>query len=156
MRPLKATGAAPKKEAAPKPPTGPGLGDPARDGKFEFVVHSVSCGKTRVGNEYLDEKAQGMFCQVAVTVTVRNIGAEAQTFSGSAQKAFDSQGTEFSNDTGAEMYANEGAPTFLKEINPGNSVKGTLIYDVPKGTRLTAVELHDSMFSGGVRVRLAR
>ena len=29
-----------------------------------------------------------------------------------------------SNDTGAEIYANEGSPTFLEEINPGNEVKG--------------------------------
>ena len=49
-------------------------------------------------------------------------------------------------------YTGEG---FLNEINPGNSTKGRLIFDVPKSTKLTALELHDSPFSGGVEVSLS-
>ena len=45
--------------------------------------------------------------------------------------------------------------TFLNEINPGNSAKGRLIYDVPKSVKLTKMELHDSPFSGGVEVSLS-
>ncbi|MFI7598997.1 DUF4352 domain-containing protein [Actinoplanes sp. NPDC049681] len=133
--------------------SGPGLGDPVRDGKFEFTVTKLDCSKTKVGSEFLNEKAQGKFC--IISVTVKNIGKEAQTFDGSSQKAYDAEGTEFSNDTGAEIYANEGSPTFLQEINPGNQVKGKLIFDVPKSTTLTALELHDSVFSGGVKVSLS-
>jgi hypothetical protein len=131
----------------------PGLNQPVRDGKFEFTVTKVDCSKTRVGNEMLGQSAQGKFC--LVSVTVKNIGKEAQLFDGSSQKAYDAKGTEFSNDGAAELYANEGASTFLNEINPGNQVKGNLLFDVPKATRLTAVELHDSPFSGGVRVTVA-
>jgi hypothetical protein len=132
---------------------GPGMGDPVRDGKFEFTVTKLDCSKSRVGSEFLNETAQGKFC--IISVTVKNIGKEAQTFDGSSQKAYDADGTEFSNDTGAEIYANEGSPTFLQEINPGNQVKGKLIFDVPKSTKLTSIELHDSMFSGGVKVSLS-
>jgi Domain of unknown function (DUF4352) len=115
----KATG-----KAVPKPPTkqitkepgatrdsGPGMGDPVRDGKFEFTVTKLDCSKSKVGSEYLNQKAQGIFC--IISVTVKNIGKEAQTFDGSSQKAYDAEGTEFSNDTRAEIYANEGSPTFL-------------------------------------------
>ncbi|MGA5304691.1 DUF4352 domain-containing protein [Nucisporomicrobium flavum] len=133
--------------------SGPGMGDPVRDGKFEFTVTKLDCSKSKVGSEYLNEKAQGKFC--IISVTVKNIGKEAQIFDGSSQKAYDGGGTEFSNDTSAEIYANEGSPTFLQEINPGNQVKGRLIFDVPKSTKLTAIELHDSMFSGGVKVSLS-
>jgi hypothetical protein len=132
---------------------GPGMGDPVRDGKFEFTVTKLDCSKSKVGSEFLNETAQGKFC--IISVTVKNIGKKAQTFDGSSQKAYDADGTEFSNDTGAEIYANEGSPTFLQEINPGNQVKGKLIFDVPKSTKLTAIELHDSMFSGGVKVSLS-
>ncbi|MCA2217871.1 DUF4352 domain-containing protein [Wangella sp. NEAU-J3] len=83
------------------------------------------------------------------------MGDEAQMFDGSAQKTFDSSGTEYSNDTAAEIYANEDSTTFLNEINPGNQVRGRIIFDVPKSTKLTAVELHDSPFSNGVRVALS-
>jgi hypothetical protein len=149
----KAVEAAPEAtKAAPKQPAGPGLGDPARDGKFEFVVKSVSCGKTRVGNSTFGEDAQGVFCQVKLTV--KNIGDKAQLFDGSSQKAFDAKDTEFSNDAAAELYAGSNN-TFLQEINPGNAVAGTLLFDVPKGTKLVRMELHDSAFSGGVQVRLS-
>lgn len=140
------------KAPAPKKPAAPGLGDPVRDGKFEFTVTKLDCSKTKVGSQYLNKKAQGKFCQVSLTI--KNIGKEAQLFHGSSQKALDAKGTEFSNDGAAELYANDDSATFLNEINPGNSSKGKLIFDVPKGTKLTTLELHDSPFSGGVEVSL--
>jgi hypothetical protein len=85
---------------------------------------------------------------------VKNIGKEAQLFDGSSQKAYDAKGTEFSNDSTAEIYANEDNATFLQQINPGNGVKGQLIFDVPKGTKPAHVVLHDSPFSGGIKVPL--
>jgi hypothetical protein len=130
----------------------PGLNESARDGKFEFRVSGVDCGATEVGPEALSTKAQGMFCLVAVSV--KNIGDRAQMFDGSSQKALDAQGTQFSHDGAAAFYANEGNNTFLEQINPGNT-KGRLIFDVPEGTKLTAMELHDSPFSGGVKVSLS-
>lgn len=44
---------------------------------------------------------------------------------------------------------------FLNEINPGNTVKGVLVFDMPKGTTPASIELHDSMLSGGVTVSLS-
>ena len=139
------------KPAAVKPKT-PGLKTPVRDGKFEFVVNGVDCGTKTVGNQLLNEKAQGRFC--LVDVMVRNIGTEEQMFDGSSQKAFDAKGTEYSNDTAAELYANDGTATFLEDINPGNHVRGKLVFDVPTTVVLTELELHDSPFSGGVKVSL--
>ncbi len=43
---------------------------------------------------------------------------------------------------------------FLNEINPGNTVKGMLVFDMPKDAKPTSIELHDSPFSGGVTLRL--
>lgn len=127
----------------------PGLNDKVRDGKFEFVVKGIQCGQTKVGNEYLNEKAQGEFC--FVKMSVKNIGDEAQMFNGSAQYAYDAKGHKFENDTKAEIMLEENS-TFLEDINPGNKVTGTVIFDVPKKTKITKLELHDSMFSGGVEV----
>ncbi|MFI5890978.1 DUF4352 domain-containing protein [Actinoplanes sp. NPDC051513] len=145
------------KPAATKPATkapakkAPGIGDKVRDGKFEFTVTGMDCSKTKVGDQYLNTAAQGKFCVVAVNV--KNIGDEPQTFTGGNQKAYAGK-TEFNNDSEAELYINSDAATFLEEINPGNSVKGKLVFDVPKSTKLTEVELHDGFFSGGVRVAL--
>jgi hypothetical protein len=128
------------------------IGQPARDGKFEFVVKQVKCGVSKVGGD-LGETAQGQFC--LVTVNVKNIGKEAQMFSDGNQKAFAANGTEYSADTAAAIYANKNAETFLNEINPGNQVTGVLVFDIPKNVKLTKLELHDSAFSGGVAVQLS-
>ncbi|MEV4467375.1 DUF4352 domain-containing protein [Micromonospora echinofusca] len=129
------------------------IGQPARDGKFEFTVKSSKCGVAKVGTSMLGEKAQGQFC--LVTINVRNIGKESQMFDGSSQKAYAADGTEYSADTGAAIYANQNAETFLNDINPGNQVTGVVVFDIPKKVKLTKLELHDSPFSGGVTVALS-
>ncbi|MDT0532306.1 DUF4352 domain-containing protein [Micromonospora sp. DSM 115977] len=128
------------------------VGQPARDGKFEFTVKSSKCGVAKVGDSVLGEKAQGQFC--LITINVKNIGKEAQMFDGSSQKAYAADGTEYSSDTGAAIYANKNAETFLNDINPGNQVTGVVVFDIPKKVKLTKLELHDSPFSGGVTVAL--
>ncbi|SCE94832.1 DUF4352 domain-containing protein [Micromonospora saelicesensis] len=129
------------------------VGEPARDGKFEFTVKSSKCGVAKIGTDVIGAKAQGQFC--LVTVNVKNIGKEAQMFDGSSQKAYAADGTEYSADTGAAIYANKNAETFLNDINPGNQVNGVVVFDIPKNVKLTKLELHDSMFSGGVTVALS-
>ncbi|MET8354522.1 DUF4352 domain-containing protein [Micromonospora sp. NPDC005206] len=128
------------------------VGEAARDGKFEFTVKSAKCGVTKVGSDLLGQKAQGQFC--LVTVNVKNIGKEAQMFDGSSQKAYAADGTEYSADTGAAIYANKNAETFLNDVNPGNQVSGVVVFDIPKKVKIAKLELHDSPFSGGVDVSL--
>jgi Domain of unknown function (DUF4352) len=130
----------------------PGIGAPVRDGKFEFVVTSQKCGVPRVGGQYLNHNAQGQFCLIAVTV--KNIGDVPQTLDASSQKAFNTAGQELAADGEASIYANEDHQTFLNQINPGNSVKAILVFDIPKGAALQRLQLHDSPFSGGVEVSL--
>ncbi|MEO3777294.1 DUF4352 domain-containing protein [Micromonospora sp. B11E3] len=128
------------------------IGQPARDGKFEFTVKSSKCGVSKVGTSMLGDKAQGQFC--LITIKVKNIGKEPQTLDGGSQKAYAADGTEYSSDTEAGLYANEEQSTFFEEINPGNQVTGVFVFDIPKNVKLTKLELHDSMFSGGVTVSL--
>jgi hypothetical protein len=130
---------------------GPGIGDAARDGKFEFRVTALECGKTRIGDAYLNAKAQGQFC--LLRLRVENIGDEARTFDGSNQYLFDAGDRKYEADTEAGIYLDD-SQSFLEEINPGNTVKGVVIFDVPKKFKATKAELHDSMFSGGVEVAL--
>lgn len=130
-----------------------GIGDPVRDGKFEFTVGDVECGVDSVGNEFLGEQAQGQFCLVTVDVT--NIGDEPQTFSDSDQKAFTAEGVEYSTNSAASIYANENDSVFFNEINPGNKITGVLVFDVPADVQLASLELHDSFLSGGVTVALS-
>ena len=137
--------------AKPAPPRSQ-VGKAVRDGKFAFTVRSVKCGIAVVGdNPYLQEKAQGQFC--AVQLSVENIGDEPQSMFADNQYAFDTKGRKFSANSMASM-ADESSQVLWEEINPGNAVKGKVYFDIPKGAKLTSLELHDSAFSGGVKVRL--
>jgi hypothetical protein len=130
-----------------------GLNTAVRDGKFEFTVSGVDCSKTELGTAPISTTAQGVFCIVSLHVS--NVGNEAQTFDASGQTAYDAQGRKFSPNPGDAIYLGDNANSFLEQLNPGSSVDGQLVYDVPTGTQLTQIELHDSMFSGGVKVNLS-
>ncbi len=144
-----------KKSAATASPStakaAPGLGDAVRDGKFEFVVSRVSCGHSSVGDTSigLGETAQGQFC--LAKMTVKNIGDEAQTFDDTAQLAFDDAGKQYSANTMADIEIN--SDSWQADINPGNKITGTVVFDIPKSKKIAKLELHDSIFSGGVTVK---
>lgn len=121
-------------------------GSEVRDGKFAFVVTRVEPPTKSVG-DFLSKTAQGEFILVHIDVT--NTSDRPQSYFGSNQKLIDAQGREFTNDTEAEIYLND--DTFA-DINPGNKFSVILAFDVPTGTAPAALEFHDSMFSGGVRV----
>lgn len=131
---------------------GAGIGDAVRDGKFEFVVKSVECGVKKVGSEFLEEKAQGQFCLVDMSVT--NIGDESQFFDAGSQKGTTDTGATVDADGTASLVIPENENSFLEEINPGNSIDVVVVYDIAKDQNLTALELHDSFMSDGVLVNL--
>lgn len=129
------------------------VGEAARDGKFEFVVKSIQCGQPSVGsNQYLTKTAQGQYCLLAVTV--KNIGNEKQSLFSTNQKLLDAANKQYSADDTATLYAAPNGSSWYSDINPGNSVEGTIVFDVPKDVTPTVAELHDSAYSGGVKVSL--
>ncbi|MGN6524534.1 MAG: DUF4352 domain-containing protein [Actinomycetes bacterium] len=138
-------------DSGEKPPAEAKVGQKVRDGQFEFTVTKLQKGVKSVGSQYANQKAQGQY--VLINVTVTNIGDKAQLLADSSQKVKDAKGREFSTDTTAGIYL-EDNKVFLNEINPGNTVKGTLVFDMPKDAKPASIELHDSPFSGGVTVRL--
>lgn len=141
-----------KSSAVAKAPAGAKLGTAVRDGKFEFTVTKVTCGIKQVGSGVVSKKAQGQYCKIAVTVS--NIGSEAQMFASSSQYAYNAAGVKYDADGAAEIYLADAGAAFLNNINPGNRVAGTLVFDIPVGQKLASLELHDSPFSDGVTVNL--
>lgn len=129
-----------------------GVGTPVRDGKFEFTVTDVQTDVAQVGPELLEQKAQGAY--TLVTLTVANIGDEAQTFDANNVTGTDSQGREVKSDGTASLYANEGSQSFLEEINPGNSISAVVVFDLPAGESLASIKVQDSMFSNGATINL--
>ena len=140
--------------AVPVDNTAP-AGSAVRDGKFEFRVVSIERAKTvsdPTDNPYMTVTAQGEF--ILVTLSVQNIGDQPQNYFGDNQKLVDAAGREYGANSEAGLWMNTD-DSIMGDINPGNSIQVRVAFDVPVGTQAGELELHDSMFSGGVSVRLA-
>ncbi len=136
----------------PQQPPVAKIGVPARDGKFEFTVKSVECGKATVGaNQYLTKTAQGQYC--LLNMSVKNIGNEPQTMFSMNQYLYNKTGQKYESDSTATIYNDpSGGATFTSSVNPGNSASAALVFDIPKDQAPVTAELHDSAFSAGVKV----
>ncbi|MEU6712348.1 DUF4352 domain-containing protein [Nonomuraea sp. NPDC046802] len=148
QKPVEEPAEAPVEEPAKQ--TKQAIGSKVRDGKFEFTVTKME-RQARVGNDLLGTEAQGVF--LLVHVTVENIGDEAQAFTSAAQKLH-ADGKEYEADSGAAIYL-KNSKSLYEKINPGNSVQGVVLFDIPKDLKPETIELHDSIFSDGVRVSLS-
>jgi hypothetical protein len=127
-----------------------------RDGKFQFTITSVahvkSVGDTADG---FGDTAQGEYTVLHVTVT--NISDQPQTLDDSSQYIYDSAGRKYNASTSADLDLNSATGSdsvFFNNINPGNTVRGELAFDMPAGAKAVKAELHDSVFSGGISVNL--
>jgi Domain of unknown function (DUF4352) len=129
------------------------VGEQVQDGSFTFTVTDVQTGVQALGESFLRTEAQGEFVLVRVTVT--NVGTDSTTFIGANQTLLDSQGREFTADSSAALMNVPDSESFFTPINPGNTVEGVLVFDVPEGLSPATIELHESMFSGGAVVSLA-
>ncbi len=120
--------------------TVPGIGDPVRDGSFEFVVHYVGEPETPP-----DTWEEPLGVWVVVDLSVKNVKDSPQTFGAYNQKLIVRE-AEYE-----AAFAVDGSVS----INPGLGTTSRILFDVPPSVlsaRSAQVELHDSMFSGGVTV----
>lgn len=127
--------------------TAAGMGQEVRDGKFAFTVTDVSTAKTAGSHT-----ARGEF--IVVTMNVKNTGDEPRSFFPSNQKLRDSAGREYAADTMAAMSLNTN-DTMVIDLNPGFDITVKVPFDVPLGTQAAELEVHDSMLSGGARIKLS-
>jgi hypothetical protein len=129
------------------------LGDKVTDDGYQFTVTKVSCGVRRVGDQYVGEKAAGQFCPVRLRV--KNVSKDPVTFSSENQALIDTKGRSYSPDDKAWLNVDEDVDA-TGEINPGNTLKTTVPFDVPKKAKPDYLRLKAGVFgfSEGVRVKL--
>ncbi|HZB51628.1 MAG TPA: DUF4352 domain-containing protein, partial [Mycobacteriales bacterium] len=134
----------------PAAPAGPQLGQPVRDGQLQFVVRSVQCGVTQLGSGTLASVPDGQYCLLRLDVT--NVKAQSRRLYEPVQKLRDSAGDKHGAVFSARLYFPD--QTLWDEVRPGESVRGTMVFDIPADRQAVALELHDGIASGGVVVRL--
>lgn len=123
-----------------------------RDGQFEFTVTKVEQGSTEVGSGWSQKTAQGEF--VIITVKVTNTGKAQRTFWNDEQVLIDDQDRRFTATPGAHRLFPNNGDSLGDDLNPGFAIERIILFDVPAGTPSVTLELHDSPFSGGVKVAL--
>ena len=83
---------------------------------------------------------------------MRNVKQDARTLFEPFQKLHDSAGEKHSAEVAARLYYRD--QTLWDQLRPGDSVSGTMVFDIPADRKAVALELHDGIASGGVTVRL--
>ena len=129
------------------------IGDKVTEGDFAITVTNLKCGIARVGNSTFGATAQGQFCKVFITA--ENVGKSASTIYADDFKLISIDDKEFSPDAGNSIYLDE-KNIFIEEINPGNSLKGVGLFDIPKGAELDRLTFKDGIFTSGVQVSLKK
>jgi Domain of unknown function (DUF4352)/Protein of unknown function (DUF2510) len=126
-----------------------GVGEEVRDGNFEFVIAGIERVDAIADPDLpeLRKAAQGEY--VVVKMTVTNVGAQTQTFWASFNTLSDGS-TVYQSDDEALVYLDN----TMVDLNPGDSIETAVVFDVPKGTDVESIELHDGPFSDGVTVGL--
>ena len=145
----KPAGASAETSAVPPQEQASGVGQPVRDGNFEFVVAGFDRAPVVADPEFpgLQKAAAGEYVLVRMTVT--NVSAEPQTFFASFNTLSDGS-TEYKSDDEAWIYLGN----TLADLNPGDSIDTAVVFDVPIGTDPESIELHDGPLSEGVTVGL--
>lgn len=113
-----------------------GVGETVQADDTELAVTKVDQGETHVGDEILGADAQGEF--VTVDVKITNNGDEQIDVFSQDFVLVDGDGKQYS--TSDEAILVDGVIS-LEAVNPGNSIDGMLVFDVPKGTDIKTLEM---------------
>jgi hypothetical protein len=120
-----------------------GKGEPVSDGQLRFVVTDFYNARP------VDPPPRGEY--VIAVVTVTNTGNEPRSLLAQNQKVIDVASRKYA---AADIFADElhYQLTPVLTMNPGLTLTVRMRFDVPKGTKLMAIELHESASSAGVKV----
>lgn len=95
-----------------------------------YTVNGVE-EQTEIKREYMDSiTTSGKF--LIVDLTIKNNDKEARFIDSEMFRLVDADGTEFSSNTEADMYINNGdLGFFMQEINPKMDMTGKVAFEVP-------------------------
>ncbi len=130
----------------------------AKEGISSNVLISVlsSDNKENIGDEYTKKKAQGVFKVVKIKIT--NNQKDAITIDSNSFKLIDDKGREFSHSLEGQMAIstsnNEVETFFLKSLNPGLSIEGYIVFDIPKDAKGLYMKAHGGMLGEEINLKI--
>ncbi|MGA4507933.1 DUF4352 domain-containing protein [Propionibacteriaceae bacterium G1746] len=142
------TKAAETKPAETKPAENK-LGVAVTSGDLQYTLSNFKCGVT-VTDLTGTLKPQGKFC--VVDVVVKNVGKKATWFTDDDIKLLDGSDVEYSPSD--DILFVDGAIAF-EEINPGNTIKGKVWFDIPTDAKPVQAQVKGGLFDKGQKISLA-
>ncbi|MBL3785591.1 DUF4352 domain-containing protein [Bacillus cereus group sp. MYBK77-1] len=140
----------PKKEEPKKE-----LSKEGESSKVKIAVGSVESTDS-VGGQYLSEKAQGVFKVVEISIT--NNQKDAITVDANSFKLVDNQDREFKYSTQAQTAFDVGnggkSDFFLKQLNPGLTQTGKIIFDVPADAQGLVLKARGGMMGKEIKLKV--
>ena len=139
------TGSSDTRSSAPAQ-TAFGVGDEATVGDLTYKVNSSS-EKSSVGSSAFAKTTEGKF--VIVNVTVRNNANETKTIDSSLFKMKDGAGREFdySTEGNTAHMLSGGEDFFLQQVQPGLTVTGEIVFEVPADSDNLQLRVRPGIFS---------
>jgi len=144
-----------EEETAEAPQAAPAkIGDTVTDKDLAFTVTNVTTAKT-LGNSFTSTDAQGTFH--VITIKIENQAKETKTIDSSMLQIKDSEGRTF--DRSIEGQSSKGlsegkVDLFLQQVQPGLSVTGEIVFDLPDNVADPRLLVKGSLFSSGKEIRL--
>lgn len=135
-------------EAAPETP---GVGDVVNNDGFDITVTSVESGLSSIQGKYGSRDASGQY--VVVHISATNVDNEAHTFRAGAHVLVDEQNRQHS-DSDDTIYMGDDAIVY-EDVNPGMTLEGYLLYDIPADATPDAILLGSSNIFGGDTVTVS-
>lgn len=131
------------------------IGEQVQSGDLAFTVNGVKEYQS-LGNSFTSKDAQGVF--KVVSLKIENVGKETKTIDSSMIKLMDSEGRTFERSIDgqtAKGLSQGQVDLFLQQVQPGLSVNGEIVFDVPESAEGLVIELRGGLFATPAEVELA-
>jgi hypothetical protein len=147
-----------KTNAGAQPTTPAELSKEGVSSDVKISVQKFESSDTAGNNQFSTKKAQGVY--KIVTLSITNNQKDAITVDGSSFKLLDSQSREFSYSSEAQLAissstGNQKKEVFsLKQINPGMTVTGVVVFDVPKDAQGFVLKARGGMTGQEIKLKV--
>lgn len=131
------------------------MGETVQSGDLAFTVNGVKEYQS-LGNSFTSKDAQGIF--KVVSLKIENVGKETKTIDSSMIKLTDSEGRTFERSIDgqtAKGLAQGQVDLFLQQVQPGLSMNGEIVFDVPETAEGLMIELRGGLFATPAEVELS-
>lgn len=132
------------------------IGEAVTANSLAFTVSDISKAKT-LGGAYVKKNAQGTFN--IITLNIKNVGKETVTIDSSMIRLTDSQGRKFDRSIDgqtAKGMSQGSVDLFLQQVQPGLSVNGDIVFDLPDDATDLKLLVKGSLFGTEKQISLTK